>query len=92
MPVSKIVIVGASALGFAHRALQYVVLCLQYERLGVADLLVDSILIPVDIASIQLTGDISPSNYLMCLLICAKFPLLIDGSDTLNDPTWPLND
>ena len=69
--MNKIVIVGAFALGFAHRVLQPVVLCLQHERLGVTGLLTDSVLIPVDIASIQLTGDTYPSNYLLCLLVCA---------------------
>lgn len=90
--MSKIVTVESLALGPANRALEHAVLCLQYERLGVTDLLIDSILTPNDIASIWPTDDTDPSNHLMCLLICAIFALSIVGSDILNYPTWLLND
>lgn len=79
-------------LGPADRALEHAVLRLQCERFGVTDLPIHSILTPTDIASIWLTDDTDPSNHLMCLLICAIFPLSIVGSDISNYPTWLLND
>lgn len=80
------------ALGPANHALEHGVLYLQCERLGVTDLLIDSILTPIDVASIWLIDDTDPSNHLMCLLICAIFAFSIVDSDILNYPTWLLND
>jgi hypothetical protein len=51
-PVSKIGLLGSFALAFAHSLLERVVLFLQCERLGATDLLIDSILTPIDVASI----------------------------------------
>lgn len=45
-------IVWGFVLGFSHLALEHIVSCPQYELLGVTDLLIDSILTPIDIASI----------------------------------------
>lgn len=48
--MSKIVTVESLGLGLGNRALEHAVLCLQCERFGVSDLLIDSILTPIDIA------------------------------------------